>query len=281
MATKLDGRTWLRYSISVWDDIEKSPEEKALNHPAMYPSALVSRLLEAYLRRDTGWVLDPFLGSGSTLIGARDMGLCGIGIEVVPEFAQMALDRLTTQRSLFSDTIVQMWHAGPVPAPFLQGSGQRLGILVGDARLLAALLPRRSMDILITSPPYWHIHTRKRTADRKDQRPYSDQPNDLGNISKYEDFLAQLGRVFEGAGVVLKPGSYCIVNVMDIRVGPRFVPYHMDVTRIVEDSGFVLEDIIIWDRRREYNNLRPLGYPHKFIVNKVHEYLLVFRLPAK
>jgi len=25
MATKLDGRTWLRYSISVWDDIDKSP----------------------------------------------------------------------------------------------------------------------------------------------------------------------------------------------------------------------------------------------------------------
>lgn len=74
MAAKLDGKTWLRYSISVWDDIEKSPEEKALNHPAMYPAALVTRLLQAYLRRDHGWVLDPFLGSGSTLVAARDAG---------------------------------------------------------------------------------------------------------------------------------------------------------------------------------------------------------------
>jgi hypothetical protein len=41
--------------------------------------------------------------------------------------------------------------------------------------------------------------------------------------------------------------------------------------------GFVLEDIIIWNREREYNNLRPLGYPYVFIVNKVHEYILIFK----
>ncbi|MCX7598075.1 MAG: site-specific DNA-methyltransferase [Armatimonadetes bacterium] len=281
MATKLDGKTWLRYSISVWDDIEKSPEERALNHPAMYPAALVTRLLDAYLRRDQGWVLDPFLGSGSTLVAAREAGLCGIGVEVVPEFADMARQRLANQPSLFSDTVVEMWEGGPVPAPFLEGPGQRLGIVLADARLLAAILPRRSMDILVTSPPYWHIHTRKRTADRKRERPYSDQPDDLGNVARYEDFLAEVGKVFEGAATVLKPGSYCIVNVMDIRVGPRFVPYHADISRVIEERGFVLDDIIIWDRRREYNNLRPLGYPHKFIVNKVHEYLLVFRLPVK
>jgi DNA modification methylase len=45
--TKLDGKTWLRYSISVWDDIEKSPEERALRHPAMFPVALVERLLKS------------------------------------------------------------------------------------------------------------------------------------------------------------------------------------------------------------------------------------------
>ena len=43
--TFLDGKTWLRYSISVWDDIEKSLEKRMLNHPAIYPSSLVERLL--------------------------------------------------------------------------------------------------------------------------------------------------------------------------------------------------------------------------------------------
>ncbi|MBC7288717.1 MAG: site-specific DNA-methyltransferase, partial [Armatimonadetes bacterium] len=238
MATKLDGKTWLRYSISVWDDIEKSPEEKALDHPAMYPAALVTRLLEAYLRRDSGWVVDPFLGSGSTLVGARNLGLCGIGIEVVPEFAEMAYRRLSSQPTLFEDACVKIWRGAPVPLGFLQGTGTRLGIVVADARLIATLLPRHSMDILITSPPYWHIHTRRRTADRKNERPYSDRADDLGNIRSYEEFLVELGRVFEGAAIVLRPGSYCIVNVMDIRVGSRFVPYHIDIARVVAERGF-------------------------------------------
>jgi len=48
---------------------------------------------------------------------------------------------------------------------------------------------------------------------------------------------------------------------------------------MMEQIGYVLEDIIIWDRRREYNNLRPLGYPYVFVVNKVHEYILIFKKP--
>jgi len=33
-ANSLDGKTWLRYSISIWDDIRKNPEEIRLNQPA-------------------------------------------------------------------------------------------------------------------------------------------------------------------------------------------------------------------------------------------------------
>ncbi len=37
---------------------------------------------------------------------------------------------------------------------------------------------------------------------------------------------------------------------------------------------------IIWDRRTEYNSLRPLGYPSRSRVNKVHEYALIFQKPT-
>lgn len=36
---------------------------------------------------------------------------------------------------------------------------------------------------------------------------------------------------------------------------------------------------VIWDRRHEYNNMRPLGYPSVFRVNKAHEFILIFRKP--
>ena len=53
----------------------------------------------------------------------------------------------------------------------------------------------------------------------------------------------------------------------------------MDASILAKEIGFSLEDIIIWDRQNEYNNMRPLGYPYKFIVNKVHEYQLILRKP--
>ncbi len=68
------------------------------------------------------------------------------------------------------------------------------------------------------------------------------------------------------------------MNIMDIRKGPVFYPLHQDASDAILQSGsFTLEDIIVWDRQSDYNAMRPLGYPFKFIVNKVHEYLLVFR----
>jgi hypothetical protein len=38
--THLNGKTWLRYSISVWDDIEKSAEEKLLRHPGVHHASV-------------------------------------------------------------------------------------------------------------------------------------------------------------------------------------------------------------------------------------------------
>jgi len=70
------------------------------------------------------------------------------------------------------------------------------------------------VDFLVTSPPYWVIHRRLRTADAKEPRPYSDIPQDLGNIERYVDFLEELGKIFAAAFRVLKPGAYCIVNIM-------------------------------------------------------------------
>jgi DNA modification methylase len=277
--TKLDGKTWLRYSISVWDDIEKSPEERALRHPAMFPVALVERLLDCYMWED-GVVLDPFLGSGSTLIAARNKGYSGIGFEIVRDFVKLALQRITAPLPLEGDKVaVQLVLPGEQVN--LNQSRQAIAIIYDDARNMETYLPPASISTLITSPPYWVIHRRARTADYKKPRPYSEMASDLGNIDRYEDFLAELRKIFASAYQLLKPSAYCIVNVMDLRYGASFIPYHVDIITQLTQIGFSLEDIIIWNRVKEYNNLRPLGYPHKFIVNKVHEYLLIFRKPSE
>ena len=63
---------------------------------------------------------------------------------------------------------------------------------------------------------------------------------------------------------------------MDIRKKSEFYPLHSDLATEMQKHGYIFDDIIIWDRQNDYNNMRPLGYPYKYRINKVHEYILIF-----
>ena len=264
-ANDLDGRTWMRNSISLWSDIAKTPEETALRHPAMFPAQLVSRLLESLTTTHQTVVLDPFSGIGSTAIAAEAAGKLGIGLEISPEYTRRARERPAPQDGLLEQ-----------PGPNIRGERR---LIQADARDLLEHLEPESADICVTSPPYWDILTRNRSADLREIRNYGDSDNDLGRITDYEEFLDVLTEVFAGVLTVLRPGSYCCVIVMDLRKKNRFFPLHADLACRLQAAGFLLDDIIIWDRRREYNRLRPLGYPSVFRINKVHEYVLIFQKP--
>ena len=47
----------------------------------------------------------------------------------------------------------------------------------------------------------------------------------------------------------------------------------------LQKCGFKFDDLVIWDRRADYNNLKPLGYPSVFRVNKVHEFIVIAQKP--
>jgi len=66
------------------------------NHPAQYPIALVERCLRLHGQSDAV-VLDPFLGSGTTLVAAERLGHRGIGIEIDQQYADAAFARLTAE----------------------------------------------------------------------------------------------------------------------------------------------------------------------------------------
>jgi DNA modification methylase len=253
---ELDGKKWTRYSISIWQ-ISKTPEEAKLKHPAMFPMELCSRLIDIYTKKGEV-VLDPFMGSGSTLVVAKDKFRKAIGFDVNPSFIALAKRRLSQQK-------------------LVQEGIMEADVYCDDSRNILKYVEPSSVDFVLTSPPYWNIHTRKRTADYKESRPYSDLKTDIGNTDEFTKFMNELQSVFEGVHAVLKHGKRCAVIVMDIRLGSQFIPFHIDVIEAMKKVGFVLEDIIIWDRKQEYNSLRPLGYPYAFIVNKIHEYILLFR----
>lgn len=260
-ANELDGATWTRYSISVWRDIRKTPEEVALRHPALFPKALVKRLIECFTTREDTTILDPFMGVGSTPIAAAELGKIGIGVELSEEYILKAQRRPIQTEAGF-----------PV--------GETPRFIRDDAKNLLRHVTPESVDLVVTSPPYWDILLQKRTADYKAIRHYGDAENDLGKIRYYHDFLLAVQKVFKQVWEALRPGKYCCVIVMDIRKGNKIYPYHVDITNYLQQLHFVLDDIIIWDRSHEYNNLRPLGYPSVFRINKVHEYILILKKPV-
>jgi len=260
---KLSGKEWTKYSISIWS-IEKSKDERKIQHPAMFPEELCRRLIKIYTKKDET-VLDPFMGSGSTLVAAKNLGRNYIGFEINDEYIELAKKRLK-QSPLYEfseeEKLVNK-HEGE--------------IFQESAKNIKKVLLEKSVDFILTSPPYWDIHRQQRTADYKESRPYSNSKEDLGNESDYRLFLRKLGYIFRQCYSVLKDGKHCVVILMDIRKKDKLYLFHTDFIKIMERIGFSLEDIIIWDRRREYNSLRPLGYPNVFRVNKVHEYILIFK----
>lgn len=75
-------------------------------HPAPYPLELANRLVRMFsFVGDT--VLDPFVGTGTTLVAAARAGRDAIGVEVDPRYAQIAKDRLATLDQLFGRPIIE------------------------------------------------------------------------------------------------------------------------------------------------------------------------------
>jgi len=257
---ELGGKKWLKYSISVWDII-KTPEERKLKHPAMFPKALCERLIEIFTR-EGDIIFDPFSGSGSTLIASENLKRKAIGFEINKDFIKLYNER-SEQKRILSD--------------FGDEKQKLVKIYNKNANSLDDILKEESIDLCITSPPYWDILRMKRSADNKEIRPYSDDNEDLGNIENYEIFLSKLKDIFKKIYKILKYKKFCIVILMDIRKKNKLYPFHIDAIRFMEEIGFTLDDIIIWNRSMEYNNLRPLGYPHVFRVNRIHEYILLFQ----
>jgi len=217
----------------------------------------MSRLIEVFSKPED-LVVDTFAGSGSTLVAAQRLGRHSLGFEISEEYVELAnnrLSRLEGEVSISCDAAV----------------------INEDACNLLKHVKAGSVTLCVTSPPYWDILNRKRTADNKKTRNYGDNESDISLIENYNEFIQSLGEIFEIVYTALEDRGYLVVNVMDLRKGAAFYPFHIDLSSELVKRGYTLDDIIIWDRRKEYNNLRPLGYPYVFRINKIHEYLLIFQ----
>ena len=83
---KNPGDVWVIPNVKA-NHVEKT------DHPCQFPVELIERLVLS-MTRPGDWVLDPFLGVGSSVIAAVRHGRRGAGAEVVPAYVEIARDRI-------------------------------------------------------------------------------------------------------------------------------------------------------------------------------------------
>lgn len=96
--TNIDRKSVKKYTVIQQGFIS---EEKVRWHPTQKPVTLFEQIINDYCE-PTDTILDPFLGSGTTLLAAQTLGRVATGIEISADYAKIAQQRLDAQpNSLF------------------------------------------------------------------------------------------------------------------------------------------------------------------------------------
>ncbi len=157
-----------------------------------------------------------------------------------------------------------------------------------DALNIHYYLPRESVSLIWTSPPYANLLNRARKNKSRRNRnneqlgkveQYSQHPRDLGtmDLAKYTQAM---GDIFELLLPLLRPKAHCVVNVPDMWWQNQRITLHVSLIEEMRKRGYELRNVIIWDRTNVVNQIGIFGWPSNYITMGVtFEYLLDFWRP--
>lgn len=154
-------------------------------------------------------------------------------------------------------------------------------LIQADARDLS-FLSDSSVHLVLTSPPYWTL------------KRYNETDYQLGHVRDYENFLAQLEKVWREVFRLLVPGGRLVCVVGDVCLSRRknegrhtVVPLHADICVICRKIGFDNLNPIIWHKiaNASYevsNGSKFLGKPYEpnAIIKNDIEFILMERKPG-
>lgn len=265
----LTAKEWLKNQLGVWQfTYEKRDVRDKSVHPATYPIALPRRLIEQFTHQGE-LVLDPFVGSGTTLVAAQDTNRNAVGFDLSANYVELSSQRLDDNRGLLSEATQVAVHA--------------------DAHSIPQYIRPESVSLVVTSPPYANLLNRKRKnksrRDRKNDQlgkveQYSQDVRDLGTMTM-ERYTTAMGDIFEALLPFLRPKAHCVVNVPDMWWENERITIHVSLIEELRRRGYELRNIIIWDRTNIVNRIGIFGWPSNYITMGVtFEYLLDFWKPA-
>ena len=259
----LTGKEWLKLTASFWISEKCADDKDAYNHPAPFLVKDIQKLISMFTKKEMR-VLDPFCGSGTTLLASTLLNRYGVGIDLNTEYRDLAIDRLLKKGvNEFRD--------------FEYFSGDSNDVL-GNLN---------NIDYIVTSPPYHNILKNKGAGIRKENKKgyrngsrtgvdyYSDLPSDLGNKESYQAFLESFRQIMSKGFRILNNKKYTSIIISDFTVEKKEVCVQGDIIRVMQEIGFEFVGTIVLLQNSK--PLYPFGYPYAYKINHHHQNIINFR----
>lgn len=212
-----------------------------------------NQFLQRYTKKNE-WVLDPFLGSGTTLIECKRLGRNGIGIELLPDVIELANNNISSEYNKFN-----------IQTEIINADSTKL-----DFNNILNKLNINHVQFLILHPPYWDIIK------------FSENSNDLSNAKSITDFLILLGNVIDNTYDILENNRYMALIIGDKYSNGEWIPLGFYSMNEVLKRNYILKSIIVKNfedtkgkmKQKELWRYRALA--GGFYVFK-HEYIFLFQ----
>lgn len=251
-------RRWKEYDEVITDSLWVEPRrDTAGAHVGSYWGNFIPQIPRQLMLRYTkrhDWVLDCFLGSGTTLIECRRLGRNGLGVELNPQVARQARGRIRQES-----------NPHDVRAEVVTGDSRRVNLRGRLDRLQVG-----QVQLVILHPPYHDIIV------------FSDDHQDLSTAQTTDDFLRMFGEVVDNATPLLERGRYLAVVIGDKYARGEWQPLGFACMQEVLKRDYLLKSIVVKNfdetrAKREQKQLwRYRALAGGFYVFK-HEYVLLFQ----
>jgi len=239
-------------SLWIFDKRDTSGVHKAGYWGNFIPQ-IPNQLLRRFTKKDE-WVLDPFLGSGTTLIECKRLGRNGVGVELNPSVAKSTNLLIKKEK-----------NPDKVTTKIIRGNSGKINFQ-NELKSLKI----NSVQFAIMHPPYWDIIK------------FSNKKDDLSNANSVELFLKMFGQVVENIYPLLDKKRYCAVVIGDKYESGEWIPLGFYVMQEMMNKDFKLKSTIIknFDQTTAKRNQKELwryrALTGGFYIFK-HEYIFLFQ----
>lgn len=250
---------WKEYEHIITDSLWHMTRDNSGKHMADYHGNFIPQIPRQMMYRYTkknDWVLDGFLGSGTTLIECKRLGRNGIGVELNPDIAKRAKKRIDGESNPY---------------------GVNTHVISGDSCTVSKeeLFEGKnisSVQHIILHPPYHDIIS------------FSNNEHDLSNAPSIDTFFSSFEKVIRNLTQYLDKGRFVSIVIGDKYEKRLLVPLGFQTVNLMQKLGFPLKAIIVKNmeknraKRAQERLWRYRALAGSFYIFK-HEYLFVFEKP--